>query len=153
MKTGIEGLKLIKSFEGFRAKAYVCPTGVWTIGYGHTRNVYSGQSVSRYEAEIYLQEDVSEAEHVINQNVYSWLNQHQFDALVSFVFNVGSGNFLRSTLLRKLNSGDYTGTATQFLRWNKAEKNTLPGLTRRRLAEKKLFETPMFMSGNETITE
>lgn len=153
MKTAMEGFKLIKSFEGFRDKAYVCPAGIWTIGYGHTRDVYLGQVVSRYEAEEYLKEDVSDAECVINKYVHTEINQHQFDALVSFVFNVGRDHFLRSTLLKLLNAGDYIGTVAQFLRWNKVGNKILPGLTRRRLAEKSLFETPMPMLENENVVK
>lgn len=140
MKTSDNGIRLIKSFEGFRDKAYLCPAGVWTIGYGHTKDVYPGRIISKHDANISLQVDVSEAERIVCQNVSVQLSQFQFDALVSFVFNLGERNFVRSTLLMCLNSGDYVEASTQILRWDKADGKALPGLTRRRLAEKKLFD-------------
>ncbi|MFN1150344.1 lysozyme, partial [Serratia liquefaciens] len=141
MKISDKGLKLIQSFEGFREKAYLCPAGIWTIGYGHTKNLYPGQIISKNDATMRLLGDVSDAERIVRQNVSVQLSQHQFDALVSFVFNLGEGNFVQSTLLKRLNTGDYAGAASQLLRWNKADGRELPGLTRRRRAEKELFET------------
>lgn len=141
MNISDKGLKFIQSFEGFREKAYLCPAGIWTIGYGHTKNVYPGQIISKHDATMRLLGDVSDAERIVRQNVNVQLDQHQFDALVSFVFNLGEGNFVQSTLLKRLNTGDYAGAASQFLRWNKADGRELPGLTRRRRAEKELFET------------
>ncbi|MMZ51657.1 Lysozyme RrrD [compost metagenome] len=141
MNISDKGLKLIQSFEGFREKAYLCPAGVWTIGYGHTKNVYPGQVSSMHDATMRLQWDAGNAERVVRQNVNVQLSQNQFDALVSFVFNLGERNFVQSTLLKYLNAGDYASAANQLLRWNKADGRVLPGLTRRRRAEKELFET------------
>lgn len=139
MKISQDGLNLIKEFEGFRADAYLCPAGVWTIGYGHTGGVAEWQSVTKQEAEEYLKSDVAFAEDVINEYVEVELTQHQFDALVCFVFNIGANAFRESTLLRLLNQGDSEGAAEQFLRWNKAGGKVLAGLTRRREAERELF--------------
>lgn len=141
MNISEKGLKLIQFFEGGRKNAYQCPAGIWTIGYGHTKNVSPGSVISMHDATLLLLEDVSSAEHSVRQNVNVPLDQSQFDALVSFVFNVGEGNFVHSTLLTCLNAGDYHGAATQLLRWNKAKSHVLPGLSRRRKAEKHLFET------------
>ena len=111
MKTGTRGKKLIKSFEGFRAIAYICPAGVPTIGYGTTRingsRVKEGMKITSDEAEVFLEQDLKVFEDAINHNVLVEINQNQFDALVSFVYNVGIANFKKSTLLKKLNKGDY----------------------------------------------
>lgn len=139
MKIGYKGIELIKSFEGLYLKAYKCPAGIWTIGYGHTKGVKEGQQITASQAEEFLREDVAQfARDVLRQNLR--LTQNQFDALVSFVFNVGGGNFLKSTLLRKakVNSNDPT-IKNEFLRWNKAAGKVLPGLTRRRQAEADLY--------------
>lgn len=139
MKIGYKGIELIKSFEGLYLKAYKCPAGIWTIGYGHTKGVKEGQQITASQAEEFLREDVAQFERdVLKQNLR--LTQNQFDALVSFVFNVGGGNFLKSTLLRKakVNSNDPT-IKNEFLRWNKAAGKVLPGLTRRRQAEADLY--------------
>lgn len=139
MKISQDGLNLIKEFEGFRADAYLCPAGIWTIGYGHTGGVAEWQSVTKQEAEEYLKSDVAFAEDVVNEYVEVELTQHQFDALVCFVFNVGADAFRDSTLLRLLNQGQTEEAAEQFLRWNKAGGKVLTGLTRRREAERELF--------------
>ena len=101
MKTSPIGRKLIQSFEGYRSEAYLCPAGVWTIGYGHTRDVKQGDICTKEEADMFLQDDLKTAEDAVNaQNLK--IGQLQFDALVSFVFNVGTANFNKSTLLKKL---------------------------------------------------
>lgn len=133
------GINLIKDFEGFHPEAYQCPAGIWTIGYGHTAGVHPGNVVSVAQAEILLRQDISESEYAIRRFVSVLLHQHQFDALVSFVFNIGSGNFSASTLLKKLNAGNYIGAANEFLRWIYASGMCMPGLVRRREAEKALF--------------
>lgn len=142
-KTSTVGKNLIKRFEGFRAKAYVCPAGVNTIGYGTTRingkPVELGAIITTDEADRFLEEDLKKFEDSINQNVLIELKQNQFDALVSFVYNVGVGNFIKSTLLKRLNEKNINAAADEFLRWNKANKKVLPGLTRRRNAERDLF--------------
>jgi lysozyme len=143
MKTGTRGKKLIKSFEGFRAIAYICPAGVPTIGYGTTRingsRVKEGMKITSDEAEVFLEQDLKVFEDAINHNVLVEINQNQFDALVSFVYNVGIANFKKSTLLKKLNKGDYEEASNQLLRWTRAGGKVLNGLVRRREAEKELF--------------
>ena len=131
--------EIIKQFEGLRLEAYKCPADVWTIGYGHTNKVKSGDAITEGEADILLALDVQEAERAVSSYVDVDINQNQFDALVSFVYNLGAGNFKSSTLLKKLNQGDYLGAANEFHRWNKAGGKVLRGLVRRREAEANLF--------------
>jgi len=140
MKTSNKGLDLIKEFEGCRLTAYVCPAGVLTIGYGHTgTDVYPGQNVSQAEADRLLVNDLIRFENTVNSAVSVNLTQTQFDALVSFTFNVGGGAFRYSTLLALLNQGDYAGAAGQFKRWVNGANGPLAGLVRRRAAEEALF--------------
>ncbi len=141
MKIGKKGLDLIKSFEGFEPKAYICPAGVLTIGYGTTSNVKKNQIVTESQATDLLMKDCTKFEKVVNASVKVPLTQNQFDALVSFVYNVGPGNFQASTLLKVLNAGGYDQVAAQMLRWNKGGGKVLAGLTRRRKAEGVLFNT------------
>jgi lysozyme len=141
MKIGKKGLDLIKSFEGFEPKAYICPAGVLTIGYGTTSNVKKNQIVTESQATDLLMKDCTKFEKVVNASVKVPLTQNQFDALVSFVYNVGPGNFQASTLLKVLNAGRYDQVAAQMLRWNKGGGKVLAGLTRRRKAEGVLFNT------------
>jgi lysozyme len=131
--------EIIKQFEGLRLEAYKCPADVWTIGYGHTNKVKPGDAITEGEADILLALDVQEAERAVSSYVDVDINQNQFDALVSFVYNLGAGNFKSSTLLKKLNQGDYLGAANEFQRWNKAGGKVLRGLVRRREAEANLF--------------
>ena len=137
---GADGLALIKEFEGLSLKAYICPAGVLTIGYGTTRGVRPGQTISEAEAEAMLRADVNRFAKGVSESVKVPLAQHQFDALVAFAYNVGLGAFRTSTLLRLLNKGEFASAAKQFDRWNRAGQKVLPGLTRRRAAERKLFE-------------
>lgn len=139
MKTSNIGINLIKSFEGCILKAYKCPAGVWTIGYGHTAGVKEGQTITQAQAEEFLKQDLKRFETYVKNLVTVKLNQYQFDALVSFCYNVGPGNLKTSTLLKLLNKGDYEGAAEQFERWVKAGDKKLAGLVRRRVAEKELF--------------
>lgn len=139
MKLSANGLNLIKQLEGLRLQAYQCSAGVWTIGYGHTTGVLSGDIIDEGQAEVFLREDIVDPEDTVNRLVTVPLGQNQFDALTSFVFNLGSGNFRSSTLLRKLNAGDYNGAADELLRWIHAGGKSLPGLVRRRDIERKLF--------------
>ncbi|MFG6076976.1 lysozyme [Erwinia sp. OPT-41] len=139
MKISNRGIELIKRFEGLQLTAYRCSAGVLTIGYGHTRGVKPGDTITGRQADAYLREDLQVAELVVNTNVRVKMTQGQFDALVSFVFNVGAGNFVRSTLLKKMNAGDYAGAAEQFGRWINADGKPLAGLRRRRDAERELF--------------
>jgi lysozyme len=140
MDVSAAGIDLIKQFEGFRANAYQDSVGVWTIGWGHTSGARPGQTISRETATSLLRGDLQWAVSAVNRLVKVRLAQPQFDALVSFVFNLGEGNFAKSTLLRRLNAGDFAGAADQFAVWNKAGGRVLPGLTRRRSAEAALFQ-------------
>jgi len=140
MRYSKDGRELTKLFEGcvFTAMKPV-PTDPWTIGYGHTKGVRKGMQCDEAMAEEWLIQDVADAEKAVNLFVYQKLDQEEFDALVDFVFNLGSGNFLRSTLLLRINEGDWLGAAAEFDRWNKAGGKVLAGLVRRRDAEEKLF--------------
>lgn len=140
MKISAEGLALIKKFEGCELTAYQCSAGVWTIGYGHTKGVEKGMTISKESAEEMLIEELNEYEDYITDNVTSPLSQNQFDAMVSWVYNLGPSNLLASTLLKVLNAGDYEGVPAQIKRWNKAGGQTLDGLIRRREAESLLFQ-------------
>lgn len=136
-----KGLDLIKRFEGFRDTAYLCPAGVWTIGYGHTQDVKEGDTITQDKAEELLREEVAaKYEPIVVSNTNGLeLTQGQFDALVSFVYNVGAYNFEASHLLSQLKAGDIEGAAAQFERWNRAGGKVLDGLTARRAAERELF--------------
>ena len=141
MKTGSKGIDLIKHFEGCELEAYKCPAGVWTIGYGHIKGVKEGMTITEHQAEEMLKSELHEYEGYINNLVTVELNQNQFDAMVSWVYNLGGGNLKASTLLKVLNAGDYAGVPAQMMRWNKAGGKVLEGLTRRRQAEADLFGT------------
>lgn len=131
---------IIKDSESLQLRAYLCPAGVWTVGWGHTGpDVYKGLVVTQGEAEVLLERDLRASESATNSLVKGLLNQDQFDALVSLVFNIGAGAFKDSTLLKLLNAGDYVGAAGQFKRWNKSKGKVLNGLTTRRNREEKLF--------------
>ena len=140
MNISQEGIALIKKFEGCELEAYKCAAGVWTIGYGHTKEVKEGDKINQDEAEHLLQEEMPEYEGYINDMVTVPLKQCQFDALVCWVYNLGPTNLGNSTLLKLLNAGDYHTTPSQIKRWNKAGGKTLQGLIRRREAEALLFE-------------
>lgn len=140
MNISRNGIDLIKKFEGCRLTAYKCPSGVYTIGYGHTSGVKKGQRITQKEAEAYLREDVKKFENGVNKCVSVPLNQNQFDALISFTYNCGLTAFKNSTLRKKLNARDYEGAGKELLRWNKAGGVVLEGLKRRRKAEKDLFD-------------
>lgn len=151
MRTSERGLELIKEHEGFRAQRYICPGGKPTIGYGHvilpTEPHLNTAVLTEAEATEILARDVEIAERGVNRHVTVELNQNQFDALVSFTFNLGSGNLGRSTLLRLLNEEDYNGAASQFDRWVYAMgedgvRRKLPGLISRRADERDLFLEP-----------
>ena len=140
MKIGERGLELIKKFEGCRLMPYQDSVGVWTVGYGSTTDVQPGEPITAAEAEERLLKDLRDAEDCVNSAVSVPLTQNEFDALVSFVFNLGCGNFRKSTLLRLLLDSDYDGACQQLHRFNKAGGVEVAGLTRRRAAEAKLFE-------------
>ena len=135
----MEGLSLIKKFEGCELEAYQCSAGVWTIGYGHTKGVTPSDSISQEEAEQMLVDVLHEYESYVNEYVTVALSQNQFDALVSWVYNLGPANLKASTMLKVLNSGEYEDVPAQMKRWNKAGGKVLEGLIRRREAEACLF--------------
>ena len=139
MKISNNGLQLIKHFEGLVLKAYKCPAGVWTIGYGHTKDVQPGDEWSESHADHMLEVEMEEYEGYIHDSVTAPINQDQFDALVSWVYNLGGGNLNASTMLKVLNAGQYEEVPAQMMRWNKAGGKVLEGLTRRRQAEANLF--------------
>lgn len=142
MKVSQTGLDLIKHFEGLRLTAYLCPAKVWTIGYGTTgvAEASPGVVITQDRAEQLLQEDIAKFERQVWALVKgAVISQHQFDALVAFAYNVGIGAFKTSTMLKKLRQKDYTGTASEFLRWTKSKGKELPGLVKRRRAESLLF--------------
>lgn len=134
-----DGLDLIKSFEGLYLDAYLDPVDIWTIGYGHIQGVYEGMTITEVQAEELLRKDLAEFEGYVYKAVQVSINDNQFSALVSFTFNLGAGSLFESTLLKLLNQRDFHGAADQFPRWNKAGGQELPGLTRRRNAERALF--------------
>ena len=144
MQTSDKGISLIKQFEGCKLTAYQDSVGVWTIGYGWTQPVdgkpiRAGMTINQETAERLLKTGLVSYESDVSRLVKVGLTQGQFDALVSFTYNLGARSLSTSTLLRKLNAGDYAGAADEFLRWNKAGGKVLNGLTRRREAERALF--------------
>ena len=144
MQTSDKGISLIKQFEGCKLTAYQDSVGVWTIGYGWTQPVdgkpiRAGMTIKQETAERLLKTGLVSYESDVSRLVKVGLTQGQFDAMVSFTYNLGARSLSTSTLLRKLNAGDYAGAADEFLRWNKAGGKVLNGLSRRREAERALF--------------
>jgi lysozyme len=137
-----DGVALIRNFEGLHLAPYLCPAKIWTIGYGHTRTVRAGMRITAEQAGQLLEDDLRIAERAVARLVRVPLSDNQFSALVSFVFNVGTTNFERSTLLRLLNRGWYEQVPAQLTRWNRASGEVLGGLARRRAAEAKLWNAP-----------
>ncbi len=133
-------LDLIKMFEGFRSAAYQDVAGIWTIGYGHTAGVTAGQTMSRDKAERHLTEHVDKVAHQVCAVVDVPLQQSQFDALCSLVYNIGAGNFQKSKLLQKLNAKEPPEkVAAEFLTWRRAGGRVISGLVKRREIERDLF--------------
>jgi lysozyme len=151
MKTSETGIQLIEQFEGLRLQAYTDVVGVWTNGYGNTHGVIPGSTVTQAQAESDLLSNIAGSEYVVNTVVKVPLNQNQFDALVDFVFNLGSGNFQSSTLLRKLNAGDFAGANLEFPKWNHAGGVVVDGLTKRRLAEQTIFNTTLPLNTSQPV--
>ncbi|MDE9435655.1 lysozyme [Xenorhabdus bovienii] len=142
MEISDKGLECIKQYESLKLKAYPDPAtgGIpWTIGYGHTKGVKKSDVITEPQAEAFLQDDLQPVYTTLRLWVKVPLNQGQFDALCSFIFNCGSGNFSGSMLLKKLNQGDYTGAAAEFSRCNKAAGKVIRGLNRRRASERQMF--------------
>jgi len=159
-KVSAKGLDLIKRFEGChrpnkegKYSSYRCPAGRWTIGYGHTKGVRSGQKITQEQALTFLEEDAAKVEKALTECMVA-LTQPEFDAIASFIFNVGVEAFEHSTLLKKLRSADFDAVPEQLARWDKAtvdgKKVVLPGLTRRRAAEIQLYliDTPLGEDGS-----
>lgn len=140
MRISQKGIDLIKSFEGCILHTYKCPAGVYTIGYGSTGQfVKPGMTISLKQAESLLRVDLNRFEVAVNGLVQVPLTQAQYDALISLAFNIGVGAFTQSTLLRKLNTGDYEGAANEFLRWTRGGGKILGALVKRRKRERELF--------------
>lgn len=141
---------LVKQFEGFRSSAYIDSSGLPVIGYGQTRingrTVRLGQYITQTQANIALEQELYQIQKLVQNHVKVELNPYQLGALTSLVYNAGTVVIKNSTLIRKLNAGNYLGASQEFVRWNKANRGgrlvVFPGLTRRRLAEQKLFLTP-----------
>jgi lysozyme len=140
MKISQEGIDLIKHFEGCELESYRCSAGVLTIGYGTTKNVVEGMKISQHQAEELLMKDLEEFEEYVEDLIDVKLEQHQFDALVAWTYNLGPTNLKTSTLRKVLNKGAYDDVPEQMKRWNKAGGQVLKGLVRRRDAEALLFE-------------
>lgn len=139
MKASEKAYSLIRQFEGLRLTAYRCPAGVRTVGYGHTSGVVPGMVITKEQAEKLLRLDIATVENIVNAECPN-LRQCQFDALVSFVFNIGGGNFRKSALLKKVKANpDDNSIMDEFLRWVYAKGIVLPGLQKRRLAEMRLY--------------
>lgn len=139
MKISEAGIKLICKWEEFRGYAYVCPAGLWTIGYGHTDRVKPTDKIDIAQGEAYLRQDLEIVERCLNALKLE-LNQNQYDALCSLIFNIGTGNFLRSTLLKCLQAKQYDKASAEFLKWRKANGKVLKGLEARRKDEQELFD-------------
>lgn len=166
MKLSTEGLDLIKEFEGYldkqpdgSCKAYRCPANVWTCGWGCTEGVGPNTHWTADEATERLAAEMSKHEAAVEKMVKVSITQHQFDALVSFSYNVGAAALGRSTLLKKLNRGDFAGAQAEFIKWNKAAGRQLRGLSRRRAMEEALFAksdvstTPMAQSVDAPVAK
>ena len=140
MKISEDGLELIKKFEGCETTAYQDSVGVWTIGFGHTKGVEEGQTCSIEDAESMLADEMDEYEGYINNMVKVELQQHEFDALVAWVYNLGPTNLGESTMLKVLNGGQFDRVPDEMNRWTRAGGKILEGLVRRRQAESLMFQ-------------
>lgn len=134
--------EFIKRWEGYSEVAYQDTGGVWTIGYGHTKGVKPGQRITKEQALTYLSDDLKWVESCLAKRVKVSLTQNQYNALCSFVYNIGETQFASSTCLKRLNAGDYVGAAEALTWWNKDDGRVVQGLVNRRADEKKLFLTP-----------
>ena len=152
MKTNAKGIALIVEFEGYRGEAYLCPAGVWTIGYGSTKGVKPGDRITMYEAKERLKVELVEYEQAVLSSLKD-PNINEFSACVVLAYNIGIAGFKGSTVVKAHNRGDKEAAARAFNLWNKATiggvKKTLPGLTRRRMAEAALYLEPAVQYGAE----
>jgi len=153
MKTSESGVVFIEGMEGLRLNAYQDRVGVWTNGYGNTHGVVPGSTITAAQAQSDLLSNIAGSEYVINTVVKVPLTQNQFDALVDFVFNLGSGNFQSSTLLRLLNQGNYAQAANEFPKWNHAGGVVVDGLTKRRLGEQAMFNAQVGVPLQPSVPE
>jgi len=133
----------VKYWEGLYLRAYMCPGGVWTIGYGHTRGVRSGMVCTEQQADLWLREDLGDAAGYVDKYVTVPLTVNQRGALASFVFNIGVGSFRQSSLLTELNRGNYAVASEKFGLYVKSGGVVLPGLVKRRAGEREIFDTPV----------
>lgn len=140
MKISQEGIALIKHYEGCKLESYQCSAGVWTIGFGSTKNVKEGMSIDAEKAEQLLVKDLAIFEKEVANLVSVPLEQNQYDAIVSWTFNLGSSNLKASTMLKVLNNGVYEAVPEQLKRWNKVKGVVNDGLVKRRKSEALLFE-------------
>lgn len=147
MRTSAQGVALIKEFEGFRGRAYLDPVGIPTIGYGFIEGVRLGDTITREQAEARLKAELVKYEHAVLAATDGKVSQSQFDALVSFAWNVGIAGMSGSTVIKRHKAGDYQAAARAFALWNKAGGKVLAGLTRRRAAEATLY------LADETVTQ
>ena len=135
--------ELIKDFEGFREIAYKCPAGIWTIGYGWTHGVKEGDTITEEKASELVEQEVikiaEQVKDVLSEEVFAKLTENQVCALIDFVYNLGLGNFKESTLCKMIKNGQIMEAGNQFERWVKAGGKVLPGLVKRREAEKELW--------------
>lgn len=153
MKINEKGVALIIEFEGFRSEAYLCPAGVWTIGYGSTKGVKQGDRITMYDAKERLKRELAEYEQGVLSALTVQPNENEFSACVALAYNIGVAGFRNSSVVKAHNRGDKEAAARAFGLWNKATvggvKKTLPGLTRRRMAEANLYLTPVEQFGAE----
>ncbi|GAA4667469.1 lysozyme [Bartonella pachyuromydis] len=157
-KISKEGLALIKKWEGLCLNAYEVRVGVWVIGYGHTSavgtpHVHKGMRITEAEAEKILYQDLQQFEYVVEKTVTVPLNDEQFAALVSFSYNIGIDAFRDSTLVKKLNKGNYEAVPTELQKWTRVGGKRLPGLVNRRAAEAGLWAQGSYVSPNYQIIE
>jgi len=138
MRCNDKGLAIIRKWESLRLKAYKCSADVWTIGWGHTKGVKQGDVCTIEKANEYFKEDLEEKELQIN-NLNLQLTDNEYSALISFIFNIGIGNFTKSTMLRLLKQNKKIEASNEFQKWNKCKGETLDGLTKRRRDERDLF--------------
>ncbi len=157
-KISSTGLALIKQWEGLRLRAYQDAIGMWTIGYGHTSTagkpfVHKGMIITEKQAEEILSQDLRQFENTVEKNVTVSLTDEQFAALVSFCYNVGTAAFCKSTLLKKLNNGEYEAVPAELQKWTKAGGKRLHGLVHRRAAEAGLWAKGAYVSSNYQTVE
>lgn len=132
-------IHLVQEYEGYRSKAYICPAGIWTIGFGHTGGVKEGQTITEEEAINLLKQDLAKTQNELSNTVQVPVSKNQFIALMSFTFNIGITKVRTSTLMKYLNQGEYALAGKQLLRWVYANGVKLPGLEKRREAEYKIW--------------